>query len=296
MGPELKSDDSTTPAATVQKSWFLYLLIRCGVTLQLATLWNITHCSKLMHALLPASWLLIVFTVGLLAFGAGAAGWASWSRHQENLRRRAPTHWPITLRVIINSEERRVWRWLELAFVEYSVMVKMPMTRFFSPNSHKQGVYWYQLLSSLYCSFTVVRADGQVMGCVDLPSQAGEKSKSRRMKASILAQCGIPYVVLKEGAQPSLAQIRAKFLGGASSMPQSAQQAAAMHAASSNLRNSISRNRQTRHVPQSQSSHQDRASAPDSEFNSIPSSGFSAFGQEDSFIAPLDSRKAPLSA
>lgn len=248
-----------------------------------------------MHALLPSFWYLIIFAVGLLAFGAGAAGWATWSRHQENLRRRPPNHWPVTLRVIINSDERRVWRSLELAFVEYSVMVKMPMTRFLKPNSQKQGVYWYQLLSSLYCSFTVVRADGQIMGCVDLPLRPGERNKSVRMKAAILAQCGIPYLVLKEGIQPSLAQIRSKFLGEASSMPQSAQQAAAIHAASLNLRSSISRSRQTRHAPSGQSNgSQDRAAAPDSEFNSISSSGFSAFGQEDSFIAPLDSRKAPL--
>ena len=217
-------------------------------------------------------------------------------KRKENQRRKAPSRWPLLPRAIINSEERRVWRWLELAFVDYSVMVKMPVTRFSTPDSRQQGVYWYQLLSSLYCSFTVVRADGQVMGCVDLPLRPRERSKSQRMKAAILAQCGIPYVVMQDGALPTLLQMRSKFLGEASAMPQSTQQAAAIYAASSHLRNSISRNRQTRHAgPERQPAHNlNKRVAPDSECSGASSSGFSTFGQEDSFIMPLDSRAAPL--
>lgn len=241
-------------------------------------------------------WPILLFLGGLLAFWAGAATWAARSKREESQRLKAPSRWPLSPRAIINSEERRVWRWLELAFVDYSVMVKMPVTRFSMPNSRQEGVYWYQLLSSLYCSFTVVRADGQVMGCVDLPSHSGDKSKSQRMKASFLAQCGIPYVVMQGGVQPTLLQMRSKFLGEASAMPQSTQQAAAINAASSHLRNSILRNRQTRPtVPELQSAHNpDKRVVHDSEFSGISSSGFSTFGQEDSFIMPLDSRASPL--
>lgn len=241
-------------------------------------------------------WPILLFLGGLLAFWAGAATWAARSKREESQRLKAPGRWPLSPRAIINSEERRVWRWLELAFVDYSVMVKMPVTRFSTPNSRQEGVYWYQLLSSLYCSFTVVRADGQVMGCVDLPSPSGVKSKSQRMKASFLAQCGIPYVVMQGGVQPTLLQMRSKFLGEASAMPQSSQQAAAIHAASSHLRNSISRNRQTRPATAAgqPTHHPDQRAAPDSGFSSFSTSGFSAVGQEDSFIMPLDSRAAPL--
>ena len=249
-----------------------------------------------MRTLLQTHWPIVLFLGSLLIFWAGAAFWVAWIKHRESQRRKAPNKWPLSARPIINSEERRIWRWLELAFIDYSVMVKMPVTRFSMPKSHKEGVYWYQLLSSLYCSFTVVRADGQVMGCIDLPSRSGQKRKSQRMKASILAQCGIPYVVMQTGAQPSLLQMRSKFLGEASAMPQSTQQAAALHAASSHLRNSILLKRQTRPaVPEAQgASCPDKRMVPDSVFSDVSSSGFSIFGQEDSFIMPLDSRAAAL--
>ena len=214
-----------------------------------------------MRTQLHTFWPVLLFVGALLAFWAGAATWAARSKRDEIRRLKAPSKWPLSPRAIINSEERRMWRWLELAFVDYSVMVKIPVTRFSMPNSRQEGIYWFQLLSSLYCSFTVVRADGQVMGCVDLPSHSGEKNKSQRMKASFLVQCGISYVVMQKGVQPTLMLMRIKFLVEASAMPQSTQQAAAINASSSQLRNSILRTRQTRPQPLSLEVHTTRTNA-----------------------------------
>lgn len=241
-------------------------------------------------------WLTLIALALLAAVVAGAVGRALWTKHLARQRRRAPDVWPLTPRAIINSEERKVWRRLELAFVDYCVMVKVPVTRFSTPDSKQQGLYWYELLSSLYCTFTVVRADGQVMGCVDLPSRTGGKSKSQRMKASVLMQCGVPYVVLDTGVQPTIAQLRFLFLGEASAMPQSTQQASAIKAASSTLRSSISRNRQTRpnHTGPSPLESHHSIFGPDSDYAGAPSGGASAHWQDDSFIMPLDSRAAPL--
>ncbi len=232
----------------------------------------------------------------LAALGLGALGHLLLTRRAARQRRRAPDEWPLAARAIINSEERKIWRWLELAFVDYSVMVKMPVTRFSIPNSKKQGVYWFELLSSLYCTFTVVRADGQVMGCVDLPSRSGGQNRSHRMKASVLKQCGIAYVVLHHATQPTIEQIRLRFLGDASAMPQNMQQTAAIGAASSSLRTSISRSRQTRIDVTSSKVKQSLESifATDTHNAGAPSSGFTAEWQDDSFIMPLDSRKAAL--
>jgi hypothetical protein len=252
-----------------------------------------------MPTFLPTFWPVLLAAGGAGVFLLGMAVYASLAKRKARLRRRAPDNWPLTPRPIINSEERRVWRWLELAFVDYSVMVKMPVTRFSSPNSQAQGAYWYELLSSLYCSFTVVRADGKVMGCVDLPSRAGRRSKSQRMKAALLAQCGIPYLVLQDDMQPNLTQMRATFLGAASAMPQSTEQAAAIQTASMSLRSSISRNRETRHTATGpQKAYSPRkpgtVAGPESGLSSLPTSGFSTVWQDDSFIMPLDSRRAPL--
>ncbi len=211
-------------------------------------------------------------------------------------RKRPPAVWPLMRRPIINSDERKTWRWLELAFVDYSVMIKMPVTRFSTPNSKKEGVYWYELLSSLYCTFTIVRADGTVMGCVDLPPSSGKPNRSHRMKAAVLKQCGVSYIVLQPGLLPTIEQIRIYFLGDASAMPQSIQQAAAIEAASTSLRSSISRSRQTRHVSpvQKEPTNVDSSFDLDSQFSVGSSSGFTAKWQDDSFIMPLDSRRADL--
>lgn len=233
----------------------------------------------------------------LLAFGTGAVTYALVTRRLARQRRRPPKEWPLTTRAIINSEERRVWRWLELAFVDYSVMVKMPVTRFSMPHSKKQGLYWFELLSSLYCTFTVVRADGQVMGCVDLYSESGNKIRSRSMKAILLEQCGIAYLVLHKGMQPSIAQIRFEFLGEASRMPQTAQQTVALDAASSVLRDAISRKRHARQTSDKDATNEKPARPvfqSDSDFAGLPSSGFKTQWVDDSFIMPLDSRRAPL--
>ena len=242
----------------------------------------------------------VLGTVGLIAAFAAGAFVAAWlARRAARLRRKAPKQWPLSPRAIINSEERKIWRWLELAFVDYSVMVKLPVTRFSIPNSAEQGLRWYELLSSLYCTFTVVRADGRVMGCVDLPSRAGRPSKAQRMKASMLAQCGIAYLVLQQGTEPTVAQIRFKFLGElASAMPQGNYQAAAIQAASSSLRSSITRSRQIRQGDSGPAPLSPSSPAPlmrtDSEYAGLASSGFNAQWQDDSFIMPLDSRKGGL--
>lgn len=129
-------------------------------------------------------WQLAVL-VGVLASAVGGAiTYAWWVRRAARLRRRAPKHWPLSPRVVTNIEERKIWRWLNLAFLDHSVMIKMPVTRFTMPNSRKHGLHWYELLSGLYCTFTIVRADGHVIGCVDLAGRFADPSRAQRMKVN----------------------------------------------------------------------------------------------------------------
>lgn len=252
-----------------------------------------------MRSFYLSYWPALLIAGVLAAFASGMLVSAWSARRTARQRRQAPKKWPLTPRAIINSEERKVWRWLELAFVDYSVMVKLPVTRFSIPNSAEQGLRWYELLSSLYSTFTVVRADGRVMGCVDLPSRTGRPSTGQRMKASMLAQCGIPYVILHPGTEPTVAQIRFKFLGEiASAMPQGTYQAAAIQAASSSLRSSVTRGRQLRETETGPAplaaSSPESVRPSDSDYAGLASSGFNAQWQDNSFITPLDSRKAGL--
>ena len=252
-----------------------------------------------MRSFYLSYWPALIIAGLIVAFVSGAFVYAWLTRRNARRRRQAPKKWPLSPRAIINSEERKVWRWLELAFVDYSVMIKLPVTRFSIPNSAEQGLRWYELLSSLYSTFTVVRADGRVMGCVDLPSRTGRPSNGQRMKASMLSQCGISYVILYPGTEPTVAQIRFKFLGEiASPMSQGSYQAAAIQAASSSLRSSITRGRQLRETESGPApltaSSAESVTTSDSDYSGLASSGFNAQWQDNSFIMPLDSRKAGL--
>ena len=54
-----------------------------------------------------------------------------------------------------NSQERKVWRWLVRVFFDHHVMVKIPVTRFTMPRAKENSEHWYQMLSGVYCTFTV---------------------------------------------------------------------------------------------------------------------------------------------
>ena len=118
-----------------------------------------------------SGWLLCVLALALSAVvGAIACGW--WLRRQARQRMVPPARWPVDPRSIVNTQERKTWGWLNHIFFDHAVIVKMPVTRFTMPESKSRDFYWYELLNSLYCSFTVVREDGQVIGCIDLPARS----------------------------------------------------------------------------------------------------------------------------
>jgi hypothetical protein len=101
-----------------------------------------------------------------------------------------------------NSEERRVWSWLIRVFFDHHVMIKVPVTRFTLPRAKENSAHWYQLLSGVYCTFTVCGADGQVVGCVDVPGVNGISRGNLQLKLTLLSQCGIAYSVVNPNSLP----------------------------------------------------------------------------------------------
>ena len=158
-------------------------------------------------------WLLpgLLTLVGLVA---GILGSRWWARREAKARRRIPRHWPLHPRALANSEERRVWRWLIRVFFDHQVMAKVPVTRFTLPRSKENSAHWYQLLSGVYCTFTVCNAEGQVVGCVDVPGANGLSRGNVQLKTTLLSQCGIAYCVVESKDLPALEEMRADFLGG----------------------------------------------------------------------------------
>jgi Protein of unknown function (DUF2726) len=222
----------------------------------------------------------------------------SWLlRRAAREHRRIPKRWPLCARLVASSEERKVWRWLAGAFYDYSVMIKMPVTRFTLPRTKEQGAHWYEILSSVYCTFTVVGVDGQVVGCVDVPNVRRIARRNQILKETLLNQCGIAYLVIESTRLPSLQDIRSEFLGEMASMTREHERdEAAIRAASTSLRASLMHQRLTRASDMAPLAPS-RAKTPgtrDSGNQSALPSQFPSNWSENSFLMPLDSRKAEL--
>lgn len=238
----------------------------------------------------PDPWLLVALAPVLLA--AGAWGHHVWAARAARRRRRIPRHWPLTPRALTNSEETLVWHWLVRTFYDHHVMIKLPVTRFTLPRDPVQSKNWFQLLGSVYCTFTICKADGRVIGCVDVPGHKGIPRMVRQIKYSLLTRCGLPYWVIRSDNLPAVADIRDEFLGDAplaQSMREREQEERAIIAAQANLRSALNRQRQSR----ADSDFTPLSTWPSGNSELRPSDFNSNWG-ENSFLQPLGSRKGDL--
>lgn len=235
-------------------------------------------------------WLLAVLVPVLLALGALLQ--RAWAARRARAQRRIPKHWPLSTRALANSEEARVWHWLIRTFYDHHVMIKLPVTRFTLPRNREQNMHWYRLLSSVYCSFTICKPDGRVVGCLDVPGKTGLPRSTRMLKHSLLTQCGLPYWVVHSNRLPSVAEIRAEFLGESptsQAMREREQEERAIIAAQTSLRSVLTRQRSHR-----QSDFSPLSNWPNSASGGLRSSTPSQWQEDNSFLMPLDSRKGDL--
>jgi hypothetical protein len=235
-------------------------------------------------------WLLIMLAPALVALGAAAHH--VWQNQKERSRRRIPSHWPLTPRNIVNTEEARVWNWLTRAFYDHQIMIKLPVTRFTVPREMEKGMVWYRLLNGVYCTFTICTADGRVVGCVDVPGRNAIPRNTRLLKHSLLTQCELPYWVVRSSSLPTVTEIRAEFLGEtptAQTLRDREMEERALIAAQSNLRTALHRQRGSR-----QSDFSPLTNWPNSKTGDPSSNDFGSQWQDNSFLIPLDSRKGDL--
>ena len=226
----------------------------------------------------------------------GAAFSRRLQKRAADARRRIPRRWPLALRVIAHSEERKVWHWLLTTFFDHAIMIKMPVTRFLLSTSPEHRMRCYDLLSCVYCTFTVVSLSGQVVGCIDLVSRSRQNTTSQRVKKTLFDQCGIPYLALDAADLPSLEAVRSRFLGtlDLGKADRSAHEAA-IRKASQELRSSLARKRRTRSDFASLSPEgTDDSSFGGGQGDQEKSQFVGSRWNENSFVSPLDSRTASL--
>ena len=102
--------------------------------------------------------------------------------------------------------------WLQDVFHDHYVQLKVPVVRFLYPRVASEGAQSHELIKGVYCTFTIVRRGGQVVGCIDVPGLGGLKASSRDLKQKLLAECGLAYAVVLANELPPEDVLRAAFL------------------------------------------------------------------------------------
>ena len=95
-----------------------------------------------------AGWLIAATT--LVGMAVGVLLCLYLTRRAAHKRRVIPKRWPLNPRVLANTRERKVWRWLSQTFLDHHIMIKIPVIRFTLPRTKEQGLHWYRLLSGVY--------------------------------------------------------------------------------------------------------------------------------------------------
>ena len=160
-----------------------------------------------------------IFTIGLalvIGLALGAAALFLWQRHVSSQALRLPYKWPLRSRVMLTAEEQQAFEWLRGIFPKHFVMCKLPVLRFTVPIKKEQkdmARRWQELLHGVYCTFTVCTKQGAVIGCVDVSGRRGLTNISRELKERLLEDCAVAYITVKPSSLPNAGVVRSAFLG-----------------------------------------------------------------------------------
>jgi len=209
-----------------------------------------------------------------------------------------PQVWPFDPRRIATSDERKVWTWLRATFPDHQVLLKLPMARYVSPQRQEKAREWLQLLSNVYCTFTVCTNDGRVIGCIDVMASPDSLPPiNRQIKETLLEQCGINYWAVLRDRLPTSETLRTEFIGGDPrelAMEPPASQFVPIDNVRQRLHQTLDRNRAHRN-PSAPAplDAQPNGMNTDPGFAETQPSGYSQL-QPNSFLTPTQSRRAGL--
>ena len=239
------------------------------------------------------------FLIGIgLGAALGAAAYYWRSNASAKNRRRIPKQWPLRARLLVNSEQQRVWTWLAKVVFDHQVLIKIPVTRFTAPIGSSDSSHWYELLNGVYCNFTVCDAQGRVVGCVDIQGTNTPSMSNQILKQSLLSQCGIHYWVVDPQNLPPLRALRTAFFGEHAAKESGVDE---LDSRFNDVRDRLQaalyrvRHSKTRRTPSSTASSTASSPAHQLDDSQYSASKVGSGWDQNSFVTPLDSRTMDLS-
>ena len=157
-----------------------------------------------MNAAPALSMLIVALLLGAALGGLAVWAWAPPRRRLSPL----PTEWTLAARRVLNSNERRVYNQLRLAFPKYIVLPKLPLVRLCQPATPDQVKFWYELIGAAHVTFAVCNPNGHVVLVIDLDSTRNHSRRSTRIKESVLEACGIQRLHCAVDELPSIEELR----------------------------------------------------------------------------------------
>lgn len=125
-----------------------------------------------------------------------------------------PDAWPLAARKVFTRQEQDAYAIMRSAFPDHAVLVKLPVSRFLYLTETRNMKYWFELLTPLYVTFAVCRADGKVIAAVDFDSAQQKGSRSGyTLKRRALDACKLLYLRYDYEAMPSAKVLRLNVLG-----------------------------------------------------------------------------------
>lgn len=149
-------------------------------------------------------------------------GLIAWALLRMNSSPALPKEWAVSARASLGVTERLLHQQLRRAFPHCLIMPKLGLAKFCQPGDPSKVGYWYSLLGSSQVTFAVCDADGWVLLAVDLEAERPRSRRSKQVKESVLAACGIRHLIVTRGPLPALSELRALIPSGASGDVQAA--------------------------------------------------------------------------
>lgn len=118
--------------------------------------------------------------------------------------------WPPQSARVMTIHERQAYDLLRLSLPGFLVLAQVPLSRFLRVPTRHSHSDWMQRVGSLSADLALCDAGSRVLAVIDVrAAQETERSRKRHERmARVLKAAGIRVVVWREGALPTMAEVR----------------------------------------------------------------------------------------